>query len=61
MIILKEEPMSYKYIEVKIENYVATVTMARVDALNALSLELATEIASVFRELGANEDVRAII
>jgi len=61
MIILKEESMSYKYIEVKIENYVATVTMARVDALNALSLELATEIASVFRELGANEDVRAII
>lgn len=53
--------MSYKYIDLKIENYVATVAMARVDALNALSLEFASEIASVFRELGANDDVRAII
>ena len=32
-----------------------------VEALNALSLEFASEIASVFRELGANDDVRAII
>ncbi|HNZ11980.1 MAG TPA: enoyl-CoA hydratase-related protein [Smithellaceae bacterium] len=53
--------MPYKYIDLKIENYVATVAMARVDALNALSLEFASEIASVFRELGANDDVRAII
>ncbi|HPE07507.1 MAG TPA: enoyl-CoA hydratase-related protein [Smithellaceae bacterium] len=53
--------MSYKYIDLKIENHVATVTMARMEALNALSLELASEIASTFRELGANEDVRAII
>jgi enoyl-CoA hydratase len=53
--------MSYKYIELKMENHVATVAMARVDALNALSLEFAKEIAGVFRELGANDDVRAII
>ena len=53
--------MAYKYINLKIENYVATVAMARVDALNALSLEFAKEIADVFRELGANDDVRAII
>ncbi len=53
--------MSYKYIDLKIENHVATVAMARVEALNALSLEFASEIAGVFRELGANEDVRAII
>ncbi|MDP2854045.1 MAG: enoyl-CoA hydratase-related protein [Smithellaceae bacterium] len=53
--------MSYKYIDLKIENYVATVAMARVEALNALSLEFASEIAGVFRELGANDDVRAII
>jgi len=53
--------MAYKYINLKIENYVATVAMARVDALNALSIEFAKEIADVFRELGANDDVRAII
>lgn len=53
--------MSYKYIDLKIENHVATVAMARVEALNALSLEFASEIAGVFRELGANDDVRAII
>ena len=53
--------MTYKYIELKIENHVATVAMARVDALNALSLEFAKEIAGVFRELGANDDVRAIV
>ncbi len=53
--------MTYKHIDLKIENYVATVAMARVDALNALSIEFAAEIASVFRELGANDDVRVII
>ena len=53
--------MSYKYIDLKIENHVATVAMARIEALNALSLEFSSEIASVFRELGANDDVRVII
>lgn len=53
--------MSYKYIDLKIDNHVATVALARMEALNALNLELASEIASVFRELGDNEDVRAII
>jgi enoyl-CoA hydratase len=53
--------MAYQYIDLKIENHVATVAMARQDALNALSLDLASEIACVFRELGANDDVRVII
>lgn len=53
--------MTYQYIDLKIENHVATVAMARVDALNALSLSFAAEIAAVFRELGANDDVRAVI
>ena len=38
--------MTYKYIDLKIENHVATVAMARVEALNALSLEFASEIAA---------------
>ncbi len=53
--------MAYKYIDLNIENHVATVAMARIDALNALSIEFASEIASVFRELGVSDDVRAII
>jgi enoyl-CoA hydratase len=53
--------MTYKHIEVGIANHVATVNMARLDALNALSLDFASEIAGVFRELGNNDDVRAII
>lgn len=53
--------MSYQHIDLKIENHVANVTLARVEALNALSLSFAAEIAAVFRELAANDDVRAII
>ncbi len=53
--------MAYQYIDLKIENHVATVAMARLDALNALSLDFASEIANVFRELGTNDDVRSII
>lgn len=53
--------MTYKYIELDIKDYIATVTMAREKSLNALSLEFATEIANVFKELAAREEVRAII
>ena len=53
--------MSYKFTEVEINEHIATVTMARIDALNALSLEFAAEIAGVFEELGKNDDVRSII
>lgn len=53
--------MDYKYIEMCIVNHVAKIAMARVDALNALSTELAAEMAVAFRELAANDDVRAVI
>lgn len=53
--------MDYKFIELEIKDYIATVTMAREKSLNALSLEFASEIANVFKELGAKEEVRAII
>ncbi|MFO7570109.1 MAG: enoyl-CoA hydratase-related protein [Smithellaceae bacterium] len=53
--------MEYKYIDLKIENHVATVAMARVDALNALSLDFASEIADVFRKMSDHDDVRCII
>jgi enoyl-CoA hydratase len=53
--------MSYKFVELAISKHIATVTMARVDALNALSLEFAAEIARVFKEMGENDDVRVVI
>ncbi len=53
--------MAYKYIEIEIGDKIATVHLARVKSLNALSHEFAGEIASVFRQLGGMDDVRAII
>jgi enoyl-CoA hydratase/carnithine racemase len=34
--------MKYKFIELEIKNYIAEVTLARVESLNALSLEFAS-------------------
>ncbi len=53
--------MTYKYIELEIKENIATVTMTREKSLNAVSLELASEITDVFRKLSAMDDVRAII
>ncbi len=53
--------MEYKWIKVTTENQVATVALNRIDALNALSYELATEITDVFRELSTRNDVWVII
>mgnify|MGYP003791240537 CR=1 FL=1 len=59
--IYKEKDMNYKYIELEIKDYIATVTLAREKSLNALSLAFATEIANVFEELAAKDEVRAVI
>ena len=53
--------MSYQNLEIAIEDHVATVTLARTDSMNALSLSFTAEIAQAFRELGANDEVRAIV
>jgi len=53
--------MTYKYIELEIKDCIAIVTMARVEKLNALSLEFAAEIASVFKSLATMDEVRAVI
>jgi len=53
--------MTYQYIELEIKENIATVTMTREKSLNAVSLELASEITDVFRKLSAMDDVRAII
>jgi enoyl-CoA hydratase len=53
--------MTYKFIELEIKDYIATVTLAREKSLNALSLEFAAEIAGVFKSLGSMNEVRAVI
>ncbi len=53
--------MPFKFVELGVSKHIATVTLARVDALNALSLEFADEIARVFKEIGDNGDVRVAI
>ena len=53
--------MQYKFIELEVKDYIATVTLAREKSLNALSLEFASEIAGVFKALASREDIRAII
>ncbi|HET6490349.1 MAG TPA: enoyl-CoA hydratase-related protein [Syntrophales bacterium] len=53
--------MSYQNLEIAIEDHVATVTLARTEGMNALSLSFSEEIAKAFRELGAKDEVRVII
>ncbi|HUH65879.1 MAG TPA: enoyl-CoA hydratase-related protein [Syntrophales bacterium] len=53
--------MAYKFIDVKVENNVATLSLARTESLNALNLAFGKEITDAVRELNAREDVRVII
>lgn len=53
--------MSYQNLEIVIEDHIATVTLARTESMNALSLSFTAEIAKAFRELGANDEVRVIV
>jgi enoyl-CoA hydratase len=53
--------MDHKWIKTKKENHLAIVGLNRVDALNALSHELADEITRVFRSLDADDSVWAVI
>jgi len=53
--------MSYQNLEVAVEDHVATVTMARTENMNALSLAFSAEIAQAFRDLGGNDEVRVIV
>jgi enoyl-CoA hydratase len=53
--------MQYKFVELEVKDFVATVTLAREKSLNALSLEFASEIAGIFKSLASRDDVRAVI
>ena len=53
--------MSYQTFEVAIDGRVATVTLNRPEVRNAFNETTIAEITQVFRELGQNGDVRAIV
>lgn len=53
--------MDYKYVQVAIEDHIATVAMNRTDSMNALNVPLTADITESVRELSGNNDVRVII
>lgn len=53
--------MSYNFIDVSVENHVATLALNRTETLNALTIPFAEEITGAVRELAGREDVRVII
>jgi enoyl-CoA hydratase len=55
------EVMAYETIIVEVEDHVATITLNRPDALNALNSHLLSELAQALTEADANDKVRCII
>jgi enoyl-CoA hydratase len=53
--------MAYEWIKLSVEGSVGTVTLSRIEGMNALSLAFAAEIAEAVRELDALEKVRVIV
>ncbi len=53
--------MAFKTITVEIEEHVATITLNRPDALNALNAEMLTELSQAISEAEANEKIRCMI
>ncbi|MGB7317971.1 MAG: enoyl-CoA hydratase [Planktotalea sp.] len=53
--------MAYETIILNVENHVATVTLNRPDALNALNDQLLTELADCLQSCQDNEKVRCIV
>jgi len=53
--------MAYKFIEVNVENNIATLALNRTDSLNALTIAFGEEMTAAVKDLSAREDVRVII
>jgi len=53
--------MEFKFVRRKIEDHIAFLSLARVDRLNAVNLELAVEILESFKELAELDEARVII
>lgn len=53
--------MAYETINVDVSDYIATITLDRPDALNALNTQLLTEVCTALEEADASDKVRCII
>ncbi len=53
--------MANPFVEVGVEDHVATLSLARTESLNALNLAFGAELTEAVRELDRREDVRVII
>ena len=53
--------MSYEAIETSFENGVATITLNRPDALNAITRTMLEELADAVKEAGNDDDVRVVV
>ena len=53
--------MGYRFLELKVEDAIGTLALARTESLNALNLDFASEITEAVRELNETDEVRAII
>jgi len=53
--------MAYKWVKLGVEDHVGTLTLSRIEGMNALSLAFAREITGAVRELDAMEEVRVIV
>lgn len=53
--------MTHTFIELSVEDHIATLALNRTESLNAISLAFAEELTRVIRELNDHEDVRVII
>lgn len=51
----------YQYFRVELEGHIATITISRPKALNALSWDLVTELETVIDDVSAMEDVWVVI
>ena len=54
-------PMAYQTLKTSITNHVATLTLDRADAMNALNAEMLDEVAAVFAQWEADDEVRVIV
>jgi enoyl-CoA hydratase len=53
--------MDYRFVDIDINEGIATLSLNRVERLNALSLEFASEIARAVQEVDSNDQVMVII
>jgi len=52
---------AYRFLTVQTSDRIATVTLVRAEKRNALSLEVMRELLGVFRAIGADRSIRAVI